>query len=78
MPRADDRAHDVDPALDDHALAAEIAGRAGALLLELRRDGPGGRELGANGDRRAHELITAALHGARPDDAVLSEEGVQS
>ncbi|MGH9019020.1 MAG: 3'(2'),5'-bisphosphate nucleotidase CysQ, partial [Acidimicrobiales bacterium] len=42
-----------------------------------RRDGPGGRELGANGDRRAHELITAALHGARPDDAVLSEEGVQ-
>jgi 3'(2'), 5'-bisphosphate nucleotidase len=68
---------------DDGALAASVAGRAGALLLEVRsgRTGSGGdgadRALGDDGDRRAHELIMAALRTERPDDAVLSEEGVQ-
>jgi 3'(2'), 5'-bisphosphate nucleotidase len=35
------------------------------------------KSLGADGDRRAHELIVAALRAERPEDAVLSEEGVQ-
>ena len=67
---------------DDHALAADIAGRAGALLLRLRAEAGTGvadpaaaKALGAEGDRLAHELIVAALGLARPDDAVLSEEG---
>ncbi len=67
------------PTADDHALAAHVAERAGALLLEVRADPAGGarRALGDVGDRKAHELITALLHSRRPEDAVLSEEGVQ-
>jgi len=66
---------------DDHTLAAELATEAGRLLLDLRATtaGPGavdGKALGRAGDRQAHELLMAALADARPDDAVLSEEGV--
>ena len=52
---------------------------AGDLLVDLRArltdQGVEGRTLKDEGDRQAHELITAALAVARPDDAVLSEEG---
>lgn len=66
-------------------LLMEIRGRTGGA-----RGGPGpgadhlgtaadqlsgaGDQLGAVGDSRSHELIVAALHEARPDDRVLSEE----
>jgi 3'(2'), 5'-bisphosphate nucleotidase len=56
---------------DDHRLAAELARRAGELLLSLRAPG---REAGAEGDRRSNELLLKLLAEARPDDAVLSEE----
>lgn len=60
---------------EDHALAAALADRAGALLVALR-DGPlEGDALRAAGDRQAHELLAAALGAARPEDGVLSEEG---
>jgi 3'(2'), 5'-bisphosphate nucleotidase len=63
------------PSADDHALSAAIAERAGTLLLEVRATAGGSTgTLGADGDRRSHELIMAALGQARPDDAVLSEE----
>jgi 3'(2'), 5'-bisphosphate nucleotidase len=67
------------PTNDDHALAAHIAGRAAALLIEVRQNAGDGDEksLGLVGDRRSHELITAALADRRPHDAVLSEEAVQ-
>jgi len=47
------------------------------VLIELRtrRGLDDARELGREGDRHSHELIMAALHDARPHDAVLSEEG---
>lgn len=65
---------------DDHALAAEIGADTGRLLLELRSAAATGAldpdRLGDEGDRRAHERIVALLAAARPDDAVLSEEGV--
>jgi len=71
---------------DDHALAARLATEAGELLVDLRRrvaaeaeaagQSADGKALGAEGDRRAHELIVAGLAAARPGDAVLSEEGV--
>lgn len=65
---------------DDHALAAEIGADTGRLLLELRSSAAAGTldvdRLGDEGDRRAHELIVGRLAAARPDDAVLSEEGV--
>jgi 3'(2'), 5'-bisphosphate nucleotidase len=64
------------PSTDDHALAARVADRAGALLLEVRAQATGdsARTVGDDGDRRSHELIAAALHHERPGDAVLSEE----
>jgi 3'(2'), 5'-bisphosphate nucleotidase len=63
---------------DDHRLAADLAGDAGRLLVELRARGDlTGRDLGAEGDRAAHDLIAARLAQARPGDALLSEEGAE-
>jgi 3'(2'), 5'-bisphosphate nucleotidase len=63
--------------IHDDELAGHIAEEAGRVLLELRTtmglDDP--KALGAEGDRRSNELIMAALGDARPEDAVLSEEG---
>ncbi len=63
---------------EDHDLAAQLAGRAGSLLMELRarlaaEEAPSA-VLKAEGDRQANELLMAALAEQRPDDAVLSEE----
>lgn len=64
---------------DDHSLAARVAADAGALLLDVRKrlahPGYDARDVRDAGDRESHELIVAALSAARPDDAVLSEEG---
>ena len=63
-------------ALDDHALAADLAERAGHLLLTLRASGGDPEALRKAGDRQSHEFLMAELARERPDDAVLSEEGV--
>jgi 3'(2'), 5'-bisphosphate nucleotidase len=64
---------------DDVTLAADLAQRAGALLLQIRSSsGLEGEELGKRGDHDANELLLAGLADARPDDAVLSEESVDS
>ena len=63
----------------DDDLAAELAGRAGELLLRLRSDaGLTGKDLGARGDRESNELLLRGLAEARPGDAVLSEESADS
>ncbi len=61
--------------LDDAALAALAAERAGQRLLELRA-GSGLRAdaLGQAGDAQANDIIVALLREHRPDDALLSEE----
>jgi 3'(2'), 5'-bisphosphate nucleotidase len=64
------------PAPDDHALAADLAERAGRLLLELRAKGGDPAALRDAGDRQSHEFLMAELAQARPGDAVLSEEGI--
>ncbi len=72
----------VEPAsasLEDHRLAAQLADEAGRLLVELRArlhagDAPSA-VLKAQGDRQAHEFLMERLQAARPDDAILSEEG---
>jgi 3'(2'), 5'-bisphosphate nucleotidase len=63
-------------ALDDHALAADLAERAGHLLLTLRASGGDPDVLRKAGDRQSHEFLMAELARERPDDSVLSEEGV--
>ncbi|VXC26967.1 3'(2'),5'-bisphosphate nucleotidase CysQ [Aeromicrobium sp. 9AM] len=63
----------------DAALAAELAERAGALLLDLKRtSGLTGKELGKAGDEKSNELLLALLAERRPGDAVLSEESADS
>jgi len=64
------------PAIDDHALAADLAERAGHLLLTLRAAGGEPGVLRKAGDRQSHEFLMAELARERPGDAVLSEEGV--
>ena len=63
----------------DHALAASVATEAGAMLVEIRErmfeDGAGTWEVRDTGDMEAHRLIMNRLSEARPDDAILSEEG---
>lgn len=62
--------------MNDHALAADLAGAAAELLRDLRvTSGLAGRDLGAEGDRRSHELLVRRIADERPDDALLSEEG---
>jgi 3'(2'), 5'-bisphosphate nucleotidase len=63
------------PGADDHEVAAWAATAAGELLLQVREQGLEGRELKDAGDQAAHELLMELLGRARPDDAVLSEEG---
>jgi 3'(2'), 5'-bisphosphate nucleotidase len=61
---------------DDHALAAELAATAGALLASTRSSGLlEGRDLGGAGDAVAHEWLCRVLRARRPDDGLLSEEG---
>ena len=60
--------------MDDHALAADIAREAGALLVELQAQNATKDE----GDRLSNDLILARLAAARPADAILSEESKDS
>jgi 3'(2'), 5'-bisphosphate nucleotidase len=61
--------------LDDAALAALAAERAGQRLMELRAQSSlRGEALGQAGDREANQIIVALLREHRPDDALLSEE----
>jgi len=66
--------------IDDHQLAGLAAQVTGEVLAELRReafrDGWMIWEVRDEGDRRAHDRLVEELGSARPDDVVLSEEGV--
>jgi 3'(2'), 5'-bisphosphate nucleotidase len=68
----------ADPARTDAALARLLADQAGAALLEVRSGAAEGPELKDAGDRRAQQVLAALLARFRPDDAVLSEEAVDS
>ena len=65
------------PMSSDAALAREVAGAAGDLLLRMRPDLVAESDLEAAGrsaDSAAHLMIAALLDAARPDDVLLSEE----
>jgi 3'(2'), 5'-bisphosphate nucleotidase len=65
---------------NDHGLAVQLATNAGRLLVDLRARGAAAgldpKALGREGDAEAHQLLMAGLAESRPDDAVLSEEGL--
>ena len=66
--------------MTDHEVAERLATAAGRLLLEVRdelADATEG-ERKAAGDKRSHDFLMAALAAERPDDAVLSEEGIDN
>ena len=63
---------------DEHRAAAELAGEAGTVLVELRGGPLTGKELGHEGDRRAHSLLMTRLSERFPVDRVRSEEADQS
>jgi 3'(2'), 5'-bisphosphate nucleotidase len=61
--------------MTDAELAADLAEKAGKLLIKLRSESSlSGKQLGDAGDRAANELLVAALAEARPNDGLLSEE----
>lgn len=64
--------------MNDHQLAAELAAGAGELLLQVRAElaEASASERKDQGDKRSHDFLMEQLAAARPDDAVLSEEGV--
>lgn len=63
---------------DDHALARSVAGETAELLLDLRERGKHLEPdaLRAQGDRQAHLRIMELLTTSRPEDGILSEEGL--
>ena len=65
----------------DAQLAARLAVEAGRLLVDIRdeltRAGAPPWHVMDSGDLVSHRFIAAALADARPDDAVLSEEGLE-
>ena len=63
---------------DDHAFAAWAATTAGELLLRVRQEGLEGKALKDAGDLASHDLLMQLLAEHRPDDAVLSEEALES
>ena len=64
--------------MTDHEVAARLATAAGELLLDVRTElaDATAAERKATGDKRSHDFLMHALDRERPDDAVLSEEGV--
>jgi 3'(2'), 5'-bisphosphate nucleotidase len=66
--------------MNDHELAADIAHRAGRILIELRArlhdPSVDVKVLRDEADRGSQQAIAGAIDRARPGDAVLSEEAV--
>jgi 3'(2'), 5'-bisphosphate nucleotidase len=64
--------------MTDHEIAAQLATEAGTLLLAVREELADASEADrkAAGDKRSHDYLMEALARERPQDAVLSEEGV--
>lgn len=67
-------ATDLGPTSTDARFAAELAERAGRLLVELRAGNADSAGLGRRGDLLSNAFLTEQLTAHRPDDAVLSEE----
>ncbi len=64
--------------MSDHDVARRLATEAGQLLLNVRTElaDATAAERKSAGDKRSHDFLMEVLAAERPDDAVLSEEGV--
>ena len=64
--------------MTDHELASQLAAEAGRVLLRVRDElaGATASERKAAGDKRSHDFLMEALAAERPNDSVLSEEGI--
>ena len=64
----------------DDEVAGRLATEAGQLLLAVREElaDASGADRKAAGDKRSHDYLMEALARERPDDAVLSEEGIDN
>jgi 3'(2'), 5'-bisphosphate nucleotidase len=64
--------------MTDHELASHLAAEAGRVLLRVRDElaGATASERKAAGDKRSHDFLMEALAAERPNDSVLSEEGI--
>lgn len=61
----------------EHRDAAALADMAGRALVELRENPPALRDVGAAGDRLAHQLLVQEINRLYPEDDVRSEEGLE-
>ena len=73
---------EVELAASLRELATDLARRAGALVLAARREGivsadtkSSATDMVTEHDRASEQLIVGALRDARPDDAIVGEEG---
>ena len=63
--------------VEEHRDAALLASLAGKALVELRNEPGDARDIGAAGDRLAHQLLVSELNKLYPADDVRSEEGLE-
>jgi myo-inositol-1(or 4)-monophosphatase len=69
------------PAVDDAELATDLVREAGTLAARMRREGVGAEQkthvtdIVTAADRAAERLVVERLAAARPDDAIVGEEG---
>jgi len=63
---------------DEHEAAADLAGEAGSMLMEIRAGPVTGKALGKEGDQRAHRLLMQRIADLFPGDRIRSEEADQS
>lgn len=71
---------DTQATASDHELAHDLAARAADLLVGLQEQGIASGQRGwlleDIGDSAAHDMLDTAVSADRPDDGLLSEEGV--
>jgi 3'(2'), 5'-bisphosphate nucleotidase len=64
--------------MEEHQVAAHMAGEAGTRLMELRSRSEPGQALGKEGDQRSHHFLIEQIADRFPADRIRSEEADQA